>query len=308
MRYIPAYNSLLGCRNDDEVFKYLIDHLTDTIKYWDYFVNWSKVLGNYEHMELELHMLDYLVGKNEVRAALADLLRQQPKVIRLIPVLLAIRGSKVKLLTGSIESEDPYETFDFTSSTKLSEEDIEKACEFASMTGLLELFHSKRVTSVTDYVLGVEVGLDSNGRKNRSGTSMEKLVKGLIATICHANAYEFLPQATAMLIKQEWDMEVRVDKSSRDFDFAINANGILYLVETNYYSGGGSKLKATAGEYRTLHATLSSDGHRFIWITDGQGWKTVSRPLREAFNDLDYILNIKMVLSGVLQEILSNQY
>jgi type II restriction enzyme len=307
MKYAQVYDDLLGCKNEDEVFNYLISSFTDTIAVWDYFVNWSKVLGNYEPMELELHMLNYLIGKSDVRAALAELLQREPRIVRLIPLLLAVRETNIKLLAGSIHEANPYKTFNFAMRAQLSDEEIEQVCEFASQTGLLELFRNKRLKSVPDYVLGIEVGLDSNGRKNRSGTSMEKLVQELVAAISNINDLQFLRQATAKTIREKWGISVKVDKARRDFDFAINARGNLYLIETNYYGGSGSKLKSTAGEYRTLHNFIASDGHKLIWITDGQGWKRTTRPLREAFDEIDYILNLKMVMSGILEEILSGK-
>ncbi len=111
-------------------------------------------------------------------------------------------------------------------------------------------------------------------------------------------------QATSPKIKREWGIKVEVDKSTRRFDFAVRNEDTLYLIETNFYSGGGSKLKATAGEYRDLFNFVSSQGHRFIWITDGLGWKKTLRPLEETFNYIDYTLNLKMVSTGLLSELI----
>ena len=78
----------------------------------------------------------------------------------------------------------------------------------------------------------------------------------------------------------------------------------LYLIETNFYRGGGSKLKSTAGEYKALQDYLRKSGHTFIWITDGFGWKTTIRPLEEAFNHIDFVLNLALVENGVLEHII----
>ena len=47
-------------------------------------------------------------------------------------------------------------------------------------TGLFELLENHIINNLYDYVLGVEVGLDSNGRKNRGGHLMEELVEEYI--------------------------------------------------------------------------------------------------------------------------------
>lgn len=80
------------------------------------------------------------------------------------------------------------------------------------------------------------------------------------------------------------------------------------MIETNYYSGGGSKLKATAGEYKAVYDFIksSNNGNEFIWITDGKGWETTKNALQETFNHIDYILNLEMIGRGMLEKIISD--
>jgi len=166
------------------------------------------------------------------------------------------------------------------------------------------LYHYYSALPIPDYVFGIEVGLDSNGRKNRGGTTMETIVESLLHPICLEKEIPFMVQATAPKIKDKWGVDIEVDKSSRRFDFAIKSKKTLYLIETNFYGGGGSKLKSTAGEYRTLFDYISSQGHQFIWVTDGLGWKKALRPLEETFNYIDYTLNLKMCSTGLLSAII----
>lgn len=166
---------------------------------------------------------------------------------------------------------------------------------------------NKQVKNLVDYVMGVEVGLDSNGRKNRSGTAMENLVEAYIKDLCKNYNYDYMSQAMPKAIKEKWNLEVKVDKANRRFDFAIKTDKKLFLVETNYYGGGGSKLKATAGEYKTLQDLITSDGHELIWITDGLGWTTASKPLKETFEHNSYLLNLTMIQDGILEDILTEK-
>src|SRR5690606_13907164 len=112
------------------------------------------------------------------------------------------------------------------------------------------------------------------------------------------------PQATVKRIKIEWDIDLIVDKSSRQIDFAINKNGRLYFIECNFYGGGGSKLKSTATEYIKMNEYWNAQGITFIWVTDGAGWKSTLRPLREYFDKADYLLNLEMLKNNLLEEIL----
>lgn len=133
---------------------------------------------------------------------------------------------------------------------------------------------------------------------------MENLVEEFVGDACQELAIDYMPQATAKKIKDIWDIDVKVDKASRIIDFAINKNGKLYFIEVNFYGGGSSKLKSTATEYIKMNEFWSDQGIEFIWITDGAGWKSTLKPLREYYDEADYLLNLEMLRNGVLKKIL----
>jgi type II restriction enzyme len=74
-------------------------------------------------------------------------------------------------------------------------------------------------------------------------------------------------------------------------------------MEVNFYGGGGSKLKATAGEYRGLNNKLKAAKYDFVWITDGNGWHTTRDPLEDAYKDIDYIWNLNWLSRGLLEDL-----
>jgi len=306
MKYSLIFKKKIGCNNEREVFAYLINNLNDSIRYWDYFVNWKKVIGNTKNLEVDLNILNYLVGKENIEKEFGYLLKKHPQVVRLIPVLLACREHKFKILTDLSEGNLKYEDFSFDEKKNLSNPEISKAVRFAQKSGLLKIFKDKTVKNVVDYTIGIEVGLDSNGRKNRGGTAMEKVTENFVKEICTNHGFNYIKEATAEKVLEQWGLKLRVDKSSRRFDFAVYNGKSLYLIETNYYGGGGSKLKSTAGEYKALYDFLTGDGHKFIWVTDGIGWQSTSRPLEETFNHIEYLLNLKMLTEGLLEDIVVN--
>jgi type II restriction enzyme len=305
MKYINEYKTIIGCKTADDVFKYFKNTINKSNTCWDYFVNWGKVFGNIKEIEIDLNTMNYVIGKKDVENEFKELIRRHGSLVRLIPILLACRENDFTILTDYAGGKFVYEDFQFVGREKLTQDEIDKACRFAKNTGLLDIFKDKRIKSVVDYVIGVEVGLDSNGRKNRGGTTMERIVEGLLKPICDHNGLACMKQATANRVKEAWKINVRVDKSTRAFDFAVKKSNKLCLIETNYYGGGGSKLKATAGEYKSLYDFLSTDGHTFIWITDGEGWNSTLRPLEETFMHIDYTLNLDMVCKGILEAIMS---
>jgi len=306
MKYSLIFKNRIGCKDEGEVFTYLINNLNNSIRYWDYFVNWEKVLGNTRDLEVDLNILNYLIGKNDIEKEFSYLLKKHPQVVRLIPVLLACRESQFKILTDLSSGNLKYEDFSFENKKSLSEAEISKAVRFAKETGLLKIFKDKTIKNIVDYTVGIEVGLDSNGRKNRGGTAMETVVETFIADICKSQGFNYMKQATSEKVFAKWKLKLSVDKSSRRFDFAVYNGKKLYLIEANYYGGGGSKLKSTAGEYKALYDFFTRDGHKFIWVTDGIGWQKTSRPLEETFNHIEYLLNLKMLTEGLLGDIITN--
>jgi type II restriction enzyme len=306
MKYSSIFKKKIGCNNEREVFAYLINNLNDSIRYWDYFVNWKKVIGNTKDLEIDLNILNYLIGKDNIEKEFAFLLKKYPQILRLIPVLLACREHKFKILTDLSMGNLEYEDFSFEEKKNLSDAEISKAVCFAQKSGLLKIFKDKTVKNVVDYTIGIEVGLDSNGRKNRGGTAMEKIIENFVKEIYTSHRFNYIKEATADKVLEHWGLKLRVDKSSRRFDFAVYNGKRLYLIETNYYGGGGSKLKSTAGEYKALYDFLTRDGHKFIWVTDGIGWMKTSRPLEETFNHIEYLLNLKMITKGLLEDVIVN--
>jgi len=281
--------------------------MKQTIKSWDFFVAWGKVMNKVESIEVVLNILNYLVGKKNIREEFKMLIGRYPEIAEVLPILLALREKSLKVLEPDENNVFNYKEYIFNRKKKYTAAEIEMFTEFAEKTGLLAMFEKKKIKNVVDYIIGVEVGLDTNARKNRSGTAMEMIAELFIKKICTENNYRYISQATARKIEEVLGYKVSIDKSERSFDFAIDNGFKLYLIETNYYGGGGSKLKSVAGEFTALFNYLKKETpeHGFIWITDGIGWRTTERPLRESFDKVDYILNLDMVQNGILEDVIS---
>lgn len=299
--------TLLSFNSDDELFKYIISTLKlKGITQWDYFVKWDKVHNNIKPYEVELNILNVLIGKENIEEELTNLILQYPKVVNVIPLLLAIRfknkaEQKINILTDLKTFE--YDHFDLSIKVpnKLEAENI---ASFFVGCGLGDLVKDKKVKNLVDYATGVEVGLDSNGRKNRGGHQMEDAVEVYIKEVCDELNLSYLKEANAKAIKNAWNIDITLDKSSRRLDYVINKNGKLYFFEVNFYNGGGSKLKSTATEYVNMNQYWNNQNIDFIWITDGAGWLSAILPLREYFDKGDYLLNLEMLKNGILYNIL----
>ncbi len=295
---------LLNIKNEDKLFNKITSSFKTKITKWDYFVDWKKIHGKVSPIEEELNLLNVLIGKDDIEQKTYELIKKYPDVINIIPNLIAIRSKSIEVLVDT--KKFIYRNFSFRK-RKLSDTDCRELANFFVKAGLGDLAKNKHIKNFVDYATGVEVGLDSNARKNRGGSLMEDLVETFVLETCEKEGLEYMPQATAKKIKAKWGIQIEVDKSSRQVDFAINKNGKLYFIECNFYGGGGSKLKSTATEYTQMNQYWNEQGIEFIWVTDGAGWKNTERPLREYFDKADYLLNLEMLKEGVLTKIISNE-
>ena len=288
-------------------FQILKDTLQDSIFTWNYFTDFEKVKLNVKKVEVELNILNYLIGKDNIEEEFIKLIEKYPNIREALPLLIAVRKDKLnetQIITDMdslIPENKKYIFYD-----DLTENIKKELLIFFNVSGLKEILENKYIKNLVDYCFGVEVGIDTNARKNRTGTLMENIVSKFLEQFCAENKnFSFIEQATQKRIKESFNYDITIDKNSRRFDFALfnKKSKKLYLIEVNYYSGGGSKLKATAGEYQYLNDFIKSQNIEFIWVTDGKGWLTALHPLEETFNHNDYVVNLEMLKNGVLEEI-----
>lgn len=296
------YNEYMGSAPEEKL-KYFLSTLSITNRTPEYYVNWEKVNGGVKKHALALNTLNYLIGLNNLYEEAIQLFTQQPNLLEAVPVLFASRDVHLDVMEVDEDESIFFYNLDFKN---VDTTNIQKYVDFMQKSGLLDFLKHSANRSLVDYAYGVEVGLDSNGRKNRSGKVMEDLLEGQLRAVADFYGYQTMTQATAHRMRQEWQVEVPVDKSERKFDGALfdYHKRRLFLFETNYYGGGGSKLKSVAGEFKSLynHIIQNSEGIEFVWVTDGQGWKTTAKPLSEAFAVIPNIFNINQLHHGYLRE------
>ena len=301
------FNNYIGLESDDRLNAFMAT-LSVTNRTPEYYVNWEKVERETRKFELELNTLNYLIGKEDIYSEALELFTKQPELIKAIPSLIASRDTSLDILNIDENDDMSFEQLNFL---VIDENCIADYVDFINQAGLLDFLQNKAKRSLVDYVYGVEAGLDSNARKNRSGTTMEGILERTVSKIAQEKGLEWKPQATASFIKSQWDIEVPVDKSKRRFDAAVYSRALnkVWLMETNYYGGGGSKLKAVAGEFTELSQFVktSKDNVEFVWVTDRQGWKFARLPLAEAFGHIDNVFNLTMLKEGFLSDLFEKE-
>jgi len=267
-----------------------------SIATYSYYVDFEKVYGNIEAIKVELNILNSLIGSKNIEADFEKLLKDYPQVLKCIPVLLAVRGKELYAIDG-----DGEYLFNF----KKANYSAEEYKMFMRKTGLFTLISEHIINNLVDYVTGVEVGLDSNGRKNRGGHLMENLVESYLEKSGFIKDIDYFKELYLSEIEVQWGIDLsnisNQGKAEKRFDFVVVKNGMIYGIETNFYASNGSKLNETARSYKTIALEAQEiEGFTFVWFTDGQGWKSARHNLEEAFDVMDYIYCIKDLEDGVI--------
>lgn len=285
----------MGNRNFNE----WLSNFKSSISDYTYYVDFDKIYKNVDKVKVELNILNSLIGSKNIEEDFQNILIKYPETLECIPLLLAIRSREI-----FIKDEMNEYLFDF----KKMIYSINDYVNFMKKSGLFDLLQNHIINNLYDYCLGVEVGLDSNGRKNRGGHLMEDLVEEYIVKSGYIKGDSYFKEMYLKDIENKWDIdlsEMSGNKvSTKRFDYVIKTDNQIYVIETNFYAGGGSKLNETSRSYKMLsHEADKIEGITFIWITDGVGWKSARKNLEETFNSMKTLYNISDLENGILDNL-----
>lgn len=277
----------------------------DSIASYSYYINFEKVYNNVENIKVELNILNSLIGSKNIKRDFENLIKRYPEVLKCVPLLLAVRANEIYCQD---ENGGHLYQFDFGRYPPNSDTHFARCSYFMEHTGLFDLIANHIVNNLVDYATGVETGLDSNGRKNRGGHLMEDLVESFIRKAGFVKNVTYFKEMNICQITYKWGIDLSAisnqGKMEKPFDFVVKTPTMIYGIETNFYSSGGSKLNETARSYKTLAIEANTiDGFTFVWFTDGKGWTSARHNLEEAFDVMDNIYSIKDLENGIIAEV-----
>lgn len=258
-------------------FNKFMSQLQETNQTLDFFCDFDKIESNVNDIKLSLCMLNSLIGTTDLRKSVEAIWKRDRTAFRVMDILIAVRSNGKKVILDSSGQCVVLDSL-FTS--------VDGVMEYLEETGLADIFRQKKINDLVDYVFGIETGLDTNARKNRSGHVMEKMV----ANIFDKNNISYRKE----VYSTEWqNLQFVLGDDEKRFDFVIETTNKIYLIEVNFYSGGGSKLNEVARSYSEIAPKINSVlGFEFVWITDGIGWKSAKNKLQEAYSIIPKIYNL----------------
>ena len=265
-------------------FDKFMSQLQETNQTLGFFCDFDKISANVDNIKLSLCMLNRIIGTTDLRRSVETIWNRDRSAFSVMDILIAVRSEGKKVVLNSAGDCIVLDRL-FTS--------IDGVLEYLEGTGLADLFRQKKIKDLVDYVFGIETGLDSNARKNRSGHVME----GMVASILTKNNIEYRQE----VYSTEWkDLQKVLGDDEKRFDFVIQTPKKTYLIEVNFYSGGGSKLNEVARSYSDIAPKINSvPGFEFVWITDGIGWKSAKNKLQEAYSIIPSIYNLTDIVDFI---------
>jgi len=271
------------------------DTFRNSIADYHYYTDFPKVYRNIDDLRVELNILNSLIGSQHIQADFEHLVTKYPETLKCIPLLLAIRSQEISATDANGS---------FIYNFRQTNYPLSQYAYFMQETGLFDLISNHLINNLVDYATGVEVGLDSNGRKNRGGHLMENLVETYLQN-SHLTYYKEMNLSD---IEKRWSINLSLisnqGKTEKRFDFVVKTSTMIYGIETNFYGSSGSKLNETARSYKTLALESSQiPGFTFVWFTDGSGWQNARHNLEETFDVLPHLYNISDLERGIVEEV-----
>lgn len=270
-------------------FDLFMSQLAETNATLDFYTDFSKIRENVRSIEIKLNTLNYLIGKMDLDAAVKELWNNDKRVFSILDILIATRKEQNKKYLDDMGK--PHLIHELLGS-------YEGVIKFLKETGMAEVLQNKDIKNLVDYVFGVEAGLDTHARKNRSGDITELLLHRILT----ANGIDHRMEVYSHEFPE---LQKALGADEKRFDFVIETKRCTYLIEVNFYNGGGSKPNEVARAYRELSPIVNKvDGFEFVWVTDGQGWNSARNKLEEAYNEIDRMYNFES-LGDFLKEVKS---
>ena len=271
----------------------------NSIADYGYYIDFDKVHCNVNEIKVELNILNSLIGSHTIEKDFEKLLTRYPETLKCIPILLAVRANEIAAM-----DEDGSYVYSF----KEINYSIDDYKMFMRKTGLFDLLEKHILGNLVDYVTGVETGLDSNGRKNRGGHLMENVVEKFIQKAGFIKNKSYFKEMYIHEITEKWNIDLSAisneGRMEKRFDYVVKTKNHIYVIETNFYGSGGSKLNETARSYKQIAQEVATiPGVTFVWFTDGKGWNSARNNLQETFDVLDTIYNIQDMEMDIMKKL-----
>jgi type II restriction enzyme len=306
MKFISEFWNKLNINNQEEALGYFKSTVLQTNKNKSYYNNWKGISSRVDTIKEEvinaLNSTLFPLNKD----AFKQRVKENKEILPVIKMILLSNEKKIHMVD---EGKDYI--FDFFNKKAITETEYQTLFDILELTDFYYPFENNLARDVKSYLKLVLVGMDTNGRKNRSGTNYETNTRLLLDSFCESHGFTGISGANNKKVEETFGSEIlkKIQETGKDIpDYVFYTGKTVFLIETNY-SDGGSKLQATIESYIELSDKIKTvQDVKFIYLTDGKQWVVKkSTHLSDGWNNIDYIVNTNMVKDGVLEYILKEE-
>lgn len=265
-------------------FNSWLDTFQPTLATCDYFTDFDKVNDRIKELKPQIKTIKQIIKQKDISLAIENELKIDFSIMSILPLFIAVNTKD----TTFIDAKGKYQTISFNKSTN----DLSVYMEFINTSGIVDILKRVKSVGVEKYLFGILVGLDSNRRKNRMG----HLAEDKLEEILQKTGNPYYKEVTLETIKERYNVDISQlsnhKVSSKRFDYIMEKNGELYLFESSYYTSNGSKQNELSRSYTEICKAINNiQGLHFIWVVDGNGWKSSKNALEKAYNVMPDVYN-----------------
>lgn len=265
-------------------FNSWLDTFQPTLATCDYFTDFEKVNDRIKELKPQIKTIKQIIKQKDISLAIENELKIDFSIMSILPLFIAVNTKD----TTFIDAKGKYQTISFNKSTN----DLSVYMEFINTSGIVDVLKRVKSVGVEKYLFGILVGLDSNRRKNRMG----HLAEDKLEEILQKTGNPYYKEVTLETIKERYNVDISQlsnhKVSSKRFDYIMEKNGELYLFESSYYTSNGSKQNELSRSYTEICKAINNiQGLHFIWVVDGNGWKSSKNALEKAYNVMPDVYN-----------------
>jgi type II restriction enzyme len=306
MKMLNEFWNPKNVTEENSALDYFKNTVLTTNKGKGYYNTWETKRNYVESLDIEtLNRLNTVLFEKFDKEQFKKLVKENIKVIPIIPMIMLSNEDEIHIMEGEISYKFKFNKKSYT------EEEYNSLFEILELADFYVPMIKKYASNIKDYLTLVLVGMDTNGRKNRSGTRYEETTKSLLNSFCDLHGFKKIHGANKKRVEETFGKEVleKIESAGKDIpDFMFQTDNNIFMIETNY-SDGGSKLQASIESFIELSNKIKNiKGVKFIYITDGKQWKIKkSTHLSDGWKNIDYIVNVNMIKEGILEHILKEE-
>lgn len=154
---------------------------------------------------------------------------------------------------------------------------------------------------IDDYFTGVQVGLETHRRKNVGGTAFSVVVKKELSEMTERL------KSKGYMVQLTWEEKIYFSDAvtSKNLDFCLRYKEKIIGIEINFYTSPGSKPTEIKRSYGHVNRELEKVNASLVWVTDGVGYKSMKKSLKEAVDIHKNTYNFNMMKDFFEEDIIN---